>query len=71
MPSEPAALVSRALAVLGRPADQRDDARRRSSATRPARWAPPHAAWEREQYPVLALNALRMLIAVCPDELTS
>ena len=35
------------------------------------RWAPPAQAWERDAYPVLTENALRMLVATSPDYLTS
>jgi hypothetical protein len=70
VPSDPAALVTRALAFWG---DPPISATTRTGLERYAAGAlgAAHAAWEREQYPVLVLNALRMLIAVCPDELTS
>ena len=45
--------------------------RTRSSATPPAPWRPPTERWQRESYPVLTENALRMLVAVSPDYLTS
>jgi uncharacterized protein (DUF1800 family) len=70
VPSEPAALVTRALAFW---CDPPISATTRAGLERYAAGAlgAARAAWEREQYPVLALNALRMLIAVSPDELTS
>ena len=43
-----------------------------SSATPPTRWPPPTSPGSRPSYPVLALNALRMLVATSPrlpDEL--
>ena len=42
-----------------------------SSATPPTRSPPPTSSWKQDTYPVLALNALRMLVATSPDYLTS
>ena len=42
-----------------------------SSATPPTRSPPPTRAGSGTTYPVLALNALRMLVATSPDYLTS
>ena len=70
VPSEPVALVARALGFWG---DPPLSATTRSGLERYAAGAlaAAHAGWEREQFPVLVVNALRMLIAVTPDELTS
>jgi uncharacterized protein (DUF1800 family) len=70
VPSEPAALVARALRFWGDPplsATTRAGLERYAAGA----LAAAHAGWEREQFPVLVVNALRMLIAVTPDELTS
>jgi uncharacterized protein (DUF1800 family) len=70
VPTDPAKLVTRAAAFwdhtpLSRPT--------RSALERYARTAMATAneRWERQSYPVLIENALRMLVAVSPDYLTS
>jgi hypothetical protein len=70
VPSDPAGLVREASAFWG------DPPLSRSTRTALERYAATalgdaDAAWELEQYRVLALNALRMLLAVSPDYLTS
>lgn len=70
VPADPAELVRRALGFWGDPALsapvraglERYAAETLATATKP---------WMKETYPVLALNALRMLVATSPDYLTS
>ena len=70
VPADPAELVRRAAAFWGSPALsgpvraglERYAADTLASATKP---------WMKASYPVLALNALRMLVATSPDYLTS
>jgi len=70
VPTTPAALVDAALAFWGAPPLS---ATTRAGLERYAAGALATAAqkWEREQWPVLVANALRMLIAMSPDLLTS
>jgi hypothetical protein len=70
VPGEPAALVRRATAFWGDPPLSNGT---RGGLEQYARAAlgDADAAWKRDQYPVLTLNALRMLVAVTPDYLTS
>jgi hypothetical protein len=69
-PSDPAALVDRAAAFWGTPtlsAPVRAGLERYAADTMAAADKP----WKQSSYPVLAENALRMLIATSPDYLTS
>jgi hypothetical protein len=69
-PADPAELVRQAIAFWGSPAVsepvraalERYAADVIAAATKP---------WMKAEYPVLALNALRMLVATSPDYLTS
>ncbi len=70
VPSDPAELVRRAAAFWGSPAlsgPVREGLERYAADTLAAATKP----WTRASYPVLALNALRMLVATSPDYLTS
>ena len=69
-PSDPAVLVQQAAAFLGSPTlsgPVRQGLERYAADT----LATADASWKRDTYPVLALNALRMLVATSPDYLTS
>lgn len=69
-PSEPAALVNEAAALFGSPAlsgPVRAGLEQYAAGT----LAAADQAWKKKTYPVLALNALRMLVATSPDYLTS
>jgi uncharacterized protein (DUF1800 family) len=69
-PADPAELVTRAAAFLGSPAlsgPVRAGLERYAAET----LATADEPWKRETYPVLALNALRMLVATSPDYLTA
>lgn len=69
-PAEPAALVNEAAAFLGSPAlsgPVRAGLEQYAAET----LAAADQSWKKKTYPVLALNALRMLVATSPDYLTS
>ena len=69
-PADPAELVRRAAAFWGSPplsGPVRAGLERYAADT----LATADESWKRETYPVLALNALRMLVATSPDYLTS
>ena len=69
-PSDPAELVRAAAAFWGSPTlsgPVRAGLERYAADT----LATADENWKRETYPVLALNALRMLVATSPDYLTS
>ena len=70
VPADPAELVRRAVAFWGSPAlsgPVREGLERYAADTLATATKP----WMRASYPVLALNALRMLVATSPDYLTS
>ena len=69
--ADPAKLVDQRRRVLGRTPLSRRHPRRRSSATPRDAMATANESWERDTYPVLTENALRMLVAASPDYLTS
>jgi uncharacterized protein (DUF1800 family) len=66
LPQDPAKLVERALAFWGSPVVT-TNLRPTLRAFAKAAMDDAHANWERETYPVLIVNALRVLIAVSPD----
>jgi uncharacterized protein (DUF1800 family) len=70
VPTEPAALVREASAFWGDP-PLSASTRAALESYAAAALGDADAAWKRAQYPVLTLNALRMLLAVSPDHLTS
>ena len=70
-PGRPGGARRRGRRVLGRARDLRRRCAPASSATPPTRSATADASWKKTRYPVLALNALRMLVATSPDYLTS
>ena len=55
--------------VLGKP--DRDASARQALRSSPRPRSPTPTDWKRDDYPVLIVNALRMLVAVCPDYQTS
>ncbi len=70
IPADPAELVRRAVAFWGSPAlsgTVRNGLERYAADT----LATADKPWKQTSYPVLALNALRMLVATSPDYLTS
>ena len=70
MSGKPAVLVKRAARFWHTPLS-RTHPRARSSATPVTAMRTANEDWERETYPRLTENALRMLVAVSPDYLTS
>ena len=72
VPAEPAGAGPPRRRVLGRHAAVARATRARARALRRRRDGDRRpSAWKRESYPVLTENALRMLVAVSPDYLTS
>jgi len=68
---DPQALTSQALAFWGDPTVGPATRRALTSYAKSAAVDSASASWEREQYPVLALNALRALVVATPDYQTS
>jgi uncharacterized protein (DUF1800 family) len=67
VPADPQALTRQALAFWGSPTVSRATRRALESYAKAAAVGAATAAWEREQYPVIALNALRALVVATPD----
>jgi uncharacterized protein (DUF1800 family) len=70
-PADPHSLVKQALAFWGGPAVSPATRRALVSYAKAAAVDAATQSWEREQYPVLALNALRALVVASPDYQTS
>ena len=71
VPPTPPSWSTRAIALLGLAGALGAGARRARALRRRHAWPPPTEHWKKTVYPVLALNALRMLVATSPDYLTS
>ena len=72
VPADPAELVRRAAAFWDNtPLTRAPPAAALERYAGGADGAPPTERWQRDSYPVLTENALRMLVAVSPDYLTS
>ena len=65
------ARLARPSAFWGVAGDVRRRARRAGALRAPTRWPPPTRTGRQTRDPVLALNALRMLVATSPDYLTA
>jgi uncharacterized protein (DUF1800 family) len=70
-PVDPQALTRQALSFWGDPTVSPATRRALASYARAAAVDAASASWEREQYPVLAVNALRALVVATPDYQTS
>jgi uncharacterized protein (DUF1800 family) len=67
VPADPQKLTRQALAFWGSPTVSRPTRRALESYAKAAAVDAATASWEREQYPVIALNALRALVVATPD----
>lgn len=67
VPADPQTLTRQALAFWGSPTVSRATRRALESYAKAAAVDAATASWEREQYPVIALNALRALVVATPD----
>ena len=70
LPLDAADLVDRALVFWGRPTIS-SSSRGALRGFAQAALDDADASWKRAEYPVLIVNALRLLVAVCPDYQTS
>jgi uncharacterized protein (DUF1800 family) len=70
LPLDAADLVDRALAFWGNPSVT-SSSRSALRAFAQTALADADSSWKRAEYPVLIVNALRLLVAVCPDYQTS